>query len=132
MNKNKVDILNLLCIITEHMVVRMRVTRSHRNNRRSHHALKEPRLSKCSNCEAVHLRHRMCKECGNYRGRIVIDVIAKTEKRLKKMNEKIGVVHEHEQRDNNEHAKKTETKAEDVETTKSTDVDKDKETKKEK
>lgn len=82
----------------------MRVTRSHRNNRRSHHALKEPRLSKCSNCEAAHLRHRMCGECGNYRGRMVIDVVAKTEKRLKKFEARNGIEHDHE--DHKEEVKK--------------------------
>lgn len=76
------------------MVVRMRVTRSHRNNRRSHHGLKQPRLSKCVNCEALHLRHRMCAECGNYRGRVVVDVAAKLEKKLKKREEKMGITPE--------------------------------------
>ena len=54
------------------MVVRMRATRSHRNNRRSHHALKGARISKCSQCGAEHLRHRACVQCGMYRGRSVI------------------------------------------------------------
>ena len=76
------------------MVVRMRVTRSHRDNRRSHHGLKEPRLSKCSNCGAYHLRHRMCKECGHYRGRVVVDVTTKLEKKLKKREEKMGIANE--------------------------------------
>ncbi len=54
------------------MVVRMRATRSHRNNRRSHHALKGVRLSKCNDCGAEHLRHRMCTNCMKYRGRVVV------------------------------------------------------------
>jgi len=66
------------------MVVRMRVTKGHRNNRRSHHALKQPRLSKCANCGEWHLRHRMCPDCGQYRGRVVVDVVAKIEKKLVK------------------------------------------------
>lgn len=52
------------------MVVRMRATRSHRNNRRSHHALKGPRLS-TSPEGVVHLRHRAYLVNGvyMYRGR---------------------------------------------------------------
>jgi len=79
------------------MVVRMRVTKGHRNNRRSHHGLKMPRLSKCTNCDAWHLRHRMCAECGNYRGRIVVDMVAKKTKKLEKRQARLeaqGVVTE--------------------------------------
>lgn len=71
------------------MSVRMRVTRSHTGNRRSHHALKEPRLSTCAKCNAQHLRHRMCPACGDYRGREVIDVLAKQEARVKRREEKL-------------------------------------------
>ncbi len=71
------------------MSVRMRVTRSHTGNRRSHHALKEPRLSKCANCSAEHLRHRMCPECGHYRGKQVVDVVAQREKRMQRREERL-------------------------------------------
>ncbi len=67
------------------MSVRMRHTRAHTGNRRSHHALTAPRLSKCANCGAAHLRHRACEKCGTYRGRTVIDVVAKLEKKTKKV-----------------------------------------------
>lgn len=50
------------------MSSRMRVTKGHTGNRRSHHALVAPRLSKCSNCGDYHQRHRICKECGFYKG----------------------------------------------------------------
>ena len=58
------------------MVVRMRSTRSHTGNRRSHHALKAPTLAVCKNCGAYHRPHHMCLECGFYKGRIVIDMKA--------------------------------------------------------
>lgn len=61
------------------MSVRMRHTRSHTGNRRSHHALEEARLSTCE-CGAVHERHKVCHACGKYRGRQVIDIVARTER----------------------------------------------------
>ncbi|OHA24107.1 MAG: 50S ribosomal protein L32 [Candidatus Taylorbacteria bacterium RIFCSPLOWO2_01_FULL_44_26] len=59
------------------MVVRMRATRSHRGNRRSHHALSSARFSKCSHCGALHRSHVLCVGCGHYKGRMVIDMGAK-------------------------------------------------------
>ncbi len=70
------------------MSSRMRVTKGHTGNRRSHHHIKEPRLSKCVNCGAYHLRHRVCPECGHYKGKLIIDVVAKQEARLKKLQTK--------------------------------------------
>lgn len=66
------------------MVNRMRANRSHRDNRRSHHAIDDVRLSKCANCGKPHLRHTMCAECGTYRGRKVIDMTPKTAVATKK------------------------------------------------
>ena len=63
------------------MVIRMRHTRSHTANRRSHHALTAPEMSVCKNCGAHHRPHHMCLVCGFYKGRIVIDMKAKTEAR---------------------------------------------------
>lgn len=71
------------------MTVRMRHTRAHTANRRSHHALTGPRLSICGKCGASHLRHRMCAQCGSYRGREVVDMVSKIEKKVTKKKEKM-------------------------------------------
>ena len=71
------------------MSVRMRHTRAHTANRRSHHHLDEPRLSICGNCGAPHLRHRVCGECGWYRGRMIVDAKAEAEKRADRRKAKL-------------------------------------------
>jgi large subunit ribosomal protein L32 len=56
------------------MVVRMRHTRAHTGNRRSHHALKALNLNACTNCKAVVRSHRVCDACGYYKGKPVLTV----------------------------------------------------------
>ena len=65
------------------MTVRMRHTRSHTKNRRSHHALAKPALSKDESGN-FHLRHRLSSATGSYRGRKVVDQTAKLDKKAKK------------------------------------------------
>lgn len=75
------------------MVIRMRHTRAHTKNRRSHHALKAPNLAVCSNCGAHHRQHHMCLECGFYKGRQVMDLAslkAKRDARIKAKKEAIN------------------------------------------
>ena len=69
------------------MVVRMRHTRAHRDNRRSHHKLENPSITKDKNGNP-HLRHRVSLKTGEYRGRKVIDMEAKLLKKVKKQKEK--------------------------------------------
>lgn len=69
------------------MVVRMRHTRAHTANRRSHHALKSPALS-TDKSGATHLRHRATKD-GMYKGRSVgKDQVKKVLKKQKKASKK--------------------------------------------
>jgi ribosomal protein L32 len=69
------------------MTVRMRHTRSHTKNRRSHHKLAKPALSKDESGH-FHLRHRITQATGTYRGRKVIDLSAKLVKKTSKIKEK--------------------------------------------
>lgn len=70
------------------MVIRMRHTRSHTKNRRSHHALKAPAIAVCKNCGENHRPHHMCLECGFYNGRQVMDLAAKKEAREARLKAK--------------------------------------------
>ncbi len=74
------------------MVIRMRHTRAHTANRRSHHALKAANLSTCAHCSAQHRPHHMCLNCGFYNGRQVMDLTsmkAKRDARIKAKEERI-------------------------------------------
>ncbi|PIR46497.1 MAG: 50S ribosomal protein L32 [Candidatus Vogelbacteria bacterium CG10_big_fil_rev_8_21_14_0_10_45_14] len=74
------------------MSVRMRHTRAHTRNRRSHHALTEATLTSCEKCNAMRLRHTACGNCGVYRGRQVIDmagVLKKKEERRKRHDKEL-------------------------------------------
>ena len=55
-------------------VPKKKTSKSKRNMRRSHDAIKGKFTSVCTNCGEGVLRHRVCKECGHYRGRKVLDV----------------------------------------------------------
>lgn len=70
------------------MVIRMRHTRAHTANRRSHHALEAPALSTCANCGAKHRPHHMCLDCGFYKGKMVMDMTAKRKSREERMQAK--------------------------------------------
>ncbi len=61
------------------MVNRMRANRSHRDNRRSHHALDATRTTVAKETGVAHLRHRVCLKTGMYRGRKVLDIASKAE-----------------------------------------------------
>lgn len=66
------------------MVVRMRHTRGHTGNRRSHHALDNKALTTDTKSGSTHLRHRVDLSTGMYRGKKIIDVVKKVEKKQAK------------------------------------------------
>jgi len=59
------------------MSIRMRHTKSHTQNRRSHHALSEPSISDNAQ-DGINLRHRVSPITGKYKGRQVLNVAKKT------------------------------------------------------
>ena len=52
-------------------VPKRRTSKTRKNRRRSHLALKTPSFSKCSNCGHIVLPHRVCQNCGYYNKRSV-------------------------------------------------------------
>ncbi|MCK4799451.1 50S ribosomal protein L32 [Candidatus Parcubacteria bacterium] len=52
-----------------------RKTKAARNQRRSHHALKEVTLTKCEKCGKPVKPHHACANCGTYKKKEVIDIL---------------------------------------------------------
>ena len=69
-------------------VPKQRHTKSRRNRRRSHHALKGRIFGVCEKCNQPVLPHKVCPNCGTYKSREVIDVLKKLTKRERKLKEK--------------------------------------------
>jgi len=70
------------------MVVRMRHTRAHTKNRRSHHALGKLPIVVDGKTGVAHLRHRASLQTGTYRGRTVIDTVKRVAKKQTKAKKK--------------------------------------------
>ena len=49
-----------------------KVTRSRRNNRRSHDAIFPDNSMECQNCGELKRPHHVCSSCGHYNGRVVV------------------------------------------------------------
>lgn len=65
----------------------MRVNRSKTRKRRSHHGLSTVRLT-TDQKGSTHLRHRVDPETGMYRGKVVIDVVARTKREQRRIKRK--------------------------------------------
>lgn len=75
-------------------VPKKRGSATRRGMRRSHHARVVPTLIACPRCSQPTPPHVMCRNCGVYNGREVVDVLAKLDKKQRKQKEK--ELHEHE------------------------------------
>jgi large subunit ribosomal protein L32 len=50
-----------------------RHSRTRRDKRRTHYKAVAPTTANCSNCGAAVQYHRVCPECGYYRGKLAIE-----------------------------------------------------------
>ena len=73
-----------------------RLSKTRRDTRRSHHGLSSTHAGKCEKCGSPALAHVMCGNCGYYKGRETVNVLAKLDKKEKKKKEKELARQEHE------------------------------------
>jgi large subunit ribosomal protein L32 len=50
-----------------------KISKTRRDKRRTHYKAVEPALTSCPNCGSAKLMHRVCPECGHYRGQVAIE-----------------------------------------------------------
>ena len=57
-------------------VPKKKTSKSRRDMRRAHDALKAPTSTECPNCGEIKRPHHVCAACGHYDGREVVDMAA--------------------------------------------------------
>ncbi|WP_078554877.1 50S ribosomal protein L32 [Bacillus alkalicellulosilyticus] len=50
-----------------------KTSKTRKRKRRTHYKLAVPGMVKCSECGELKLAHRVCKECGSYKGQDVLN-----------------------------------------------------------
>lgn len=65
-------------------VPRAHSTRGQKGRRRSHLALKKTELISCAHCNKPIMSHQVCKYCGYYKGKEMVNVLAKELKKKEK------------------------------------------------
>ncbi len=55
-------------------VPKRRTSKTRKRKRRTHKKITPPNLVNCSNCDELVMPHRVCPECGHYKGKEVISV----------------------------------------------------------
>ncbi len=50
-----------------------RHSKTRRDKRRTHYKATAPAICSCSNCGGVKIPHRVCPECGFYRGKLAVE-----------------------------------------------------------
>ena len=64
-------------------VPKKRHTKGSRNQRRSHLFIEKQNLKTCEKCGKPAMPHIVCPACGFYKGKEVVDVMAKTNRKQK-------------------------------------------------
>ena len=52
---------------------RSKQSKTRSRKRRTHYKLDVPNVMNCKNCGTPVLRHHVCPECGNYKGKVAIE-----------------------------------------------------------
>jgi large subunit ribosomal protein L32 len=50
-----------------------KISKTRRDKRRTHDKAVAPTVSSCSNCGSPVLYHRVCAECGYYKGKLAVE-----------------------------------------------------------
>jgi large subunit ribosomal protein L32 len=50
-----------------------KISKTRRDKRRTHYKAEVPNIIICSNCGAPVIYHRVCSECGYYKGKLAIE-----------------------------------------------------------
>ena len=58
-----------------------RISKARRNSRRAHWKLTAPSITECPRCHKMKLNHHVCKHCGYYDGRNVLNLEEKKKKK---------------------------------------------------
>lgn len=69
-------------------VPRHHMAKGRQGRRRSHLALKASKLAVCAHCKKPIRAHTVCKFCGWYKGRQVVDILGKTMKKQEKRKQR--------------------------------------------
>ncbi|TCT16966.1 large subunit ribosomal protein L32 [Natranaerovirga pectinivora] len=51
-----------------------KISKARRNARRANWKMSAPNLVKCSKCSELMMPHRVCKSCGTYNKKVVVEV----------------------------------------------------------